>query len=102
MTNTSNTDSKPMEFTPQPLKQQPTTAPSYELNKDVTGKPPEKRGETFLTDKNGNQVRVPYPPVKSCRKCYGRGFVGYHAGERVAELKGRLIICTKCYPMVRR
>ena len=82
-----------MEYTPRTEpKGQPT--PSYELKKDVTGKPPEKRGVYVLTDKNGTQVKLPYPPKNKCKHCYGRGYLG------MDTITGKLVICRKCYPRV--
>jgi hypothetical protein len=83
-----------MDYTPKANNQQapPTT---YELTKDVTGKPPEKRGEVIITDKTGTPVKLPYPPKQNCKKCYGRGYVGTNV------VTGRFLICLKCYPMAR-
>lgn len=82
-----------MDYIPKPLEQK-EVPPSYELKKDVSGKPPIKRGAQVLTDTKGRQFRVPYAPKNKCKKCLGRGYIGY-------ELKsGNTIICKKCYPMM--
>lgn len=81
-----------MDYTPKTDQQTPPT--TYELTKDVTGKPPEKRGVHVITDKAGTQVKLPYPPKTKCKKCYGRGYVG------IEVKSGRFVICRKCYPMV--
>ncbi len=98
MTENFTTDSKPMDFTPQPV-QQPVVAPSYELKKDVTGKAP-IRG-IVLTDKNGNKVQLPFPAKENCKKCYGRGYIGFVGGNNPTT-KGKFIICHKCYPLAFR
>jgi len=85
---------------PQPQPSQPSQ-PTYELKKDVTGKPPEKRGPQELTairmDRDGKQVKfqfkVPYPPKSKCKKCYGRGYIGFDAHT------GNVFPCRKCYPL---
>lgn len=82
-----------MDYIPKETPQQ-APPPSYELAKDVTGKPPEKRGVQVIVDKAGTQVKLPYPPKSNCKKCYGRGYVGTDVKS------GRFIICKKCYPMV--
>jgi len=82
-----------MEYTP--IVSTPNvTPPSYELKKDVTGKPPEKRGEYILTDKNGTNVKLPYSPKNDCKRCYGRGYTGINLKN------GRFVICNRCYPKV--
>lgn len=80
-----------MDYTPTPVQQPPSPPATYELKKDVTGEPPEKRGVQTIRDKNGAEVKLPYPPKKDCKKCYGRGYLGMNAKT------GRLIICGKCY-----
>ena len=86
---------KSVEYTPKEISSS-TPPTTYELSKDVTGKPPEKRGEQIITDKTGVQVKLPYPPKVKCKKCYSRGYLGTDAKT------GRFIICYKCYPMVKR
>ena len=90
-----------MEYIPQVPQQPAPAAPVYELKKDVTGKPPEKRGPQILTathnDKDGKEVKfqfkVPYPPKSSCKICYGRGYIGW-------DIKtGAVFPCRKCYPL---
>ena len=68
--------------------------PEYTLVKDVTGKPPEKHGPQTLKDNRGNEIRVPFAPKSKCKRCWGRGYVGWDA------LEGGLILCKKCYPMM--
>jgi hypothetical protein len=83
----------PLEYTPQAPKQQPSPPVEYALVKDVTGKPPVLRGPQVLTDARGHKVKVPFPPNSKCKKCYGRGYVGY-------DVKSKLPMpCRKCYPM---
>lgn len=79
-----------MEYAPK-VNQTPPAAPSYELKQDVTGKPPEKRGPFTLKDKNGTEIKLPYPPKPNCKKCYGKGYLGTDA------ITGKLVICGKCY-----
>lgn len=85
-----------MDYTPPVPASPKPQAPSYELKKDITGKPPEKRGVQMLKDKNGTEVKLPYPPKEKCKKCYGRGYIGTDART------GRFVICVKCYPMLAR
>lgn len=66
--------------------------PEYVLVDDVTHKPVPKRGPQIITDKKGNKVNVPWPPKASCKKCYGRGYIGHNA------LTDELMPCRKCYP----
>lgn len=80
-----------MEYTPK-ISTPNVPAPCYELKKDVTGKAPEKHGEVILTDRNGTNVKLPYPPKSDCKRCYGRGRIGTNVKT------GRIIICQKCYP----
>lgn len=91
MTNTPSTT--PMDFVA-PVAQHPQPTPSYELTKDVTGKPPEKRGVFVLVDKNGTEVKLPYKPKAGCNKCFGRG----HRGVDIKS--GKFVICRKCYKMI--
>ena len=86
----------PMEFVPQTTPTITPPQPTYELKSDVTGKELVKRGVFILKDKNGTEIKCPYPPKKKCKKCYGRGFIGTNA------ITGRLIICRKCYPMINK
>lgn len=80
-----------MDYIPKAPQQQPVVPPSYELVKDVTGKPPEPRGTFILIDANNTQVKMPHAPNKKCKQCYGRGFIGMNAKNR------RVVICTRCY-----
>lgn len=92
-----------MDYIPQTPPSQPAPQPTYELKKDVTGNPPEPRGPQMMIamtqDENGNQqkvqFRVPYPPKKNCKKCYGRGYIGFNTQT------GNVIGCLKCYPLPR-
>jgi len=65
--------------------------PTYELIKDVTGKPSPKRGAQVL-DAYGYEIKVPYPPKPNCKRCYGRGYVGM--------VDEQVVVCKKCYPMM--
>jgi len=85
-----------MDYTPPVAAPTKPPQPTYELKKDVTGKPPERRGVQTIKDKNGSEVKLPYPPKKNCKKCYGRGYVGTNV------ITGRFVICTRCYPMIAR
>lgn len=82
-----------MDYTPpQPTA---TQAPvTFELTKDVTGKPPEKRGVYVLVDNNGTEVKLPHKPKSGCNKCFGRG----HRGIDIKT--GKFVICRKCYKMI--
>lgn len=88
-----DTQTSPLIYTPQQPKPQPAPPTQYDLVKDVTGKPPEHRGEFILTDKNGTKVRMPHAPKSNCKRCHGRGFVGTDAKT------GRLVVCHKCYQL---
>lgn len=81
-----------MDYTPK-TNQQAQPKPSYELTTDVTGTPPASSIKS-LKDKNGQEVKLPYPPKSNCKKCYGKGFLGYN------NKNGRLIICIKCFPAI--
>lgn len=83
-----------MDYIPKETPQAASPPPSYELKKDVTGQTPEKRGEQIITDKNGNNVKLPYPPKVKCKQCWGRGYLGTNVKT------GRFVICRKCYPIV--
>ena len=94
-----------IEYTPtQPKKETPK--PEYVLVEDVTGKPPPKRGPQILEalryvkDKDGKEqkeitkFKTPYPPKPYCKKCFGRGYIGFEPRS------GNIYLCKKCYPMV--
>lgn len=81
-----------LEYIPQQPKQQPVPAPTYELKKDVTGKPIPKLGLQILKDTRGRQFKVSHPPKDNCKKCLGKGYVGI-------EVKtDTVLLCPKCYP----
>jgi hypothetical protein len=88
-------------YEPKPPAAPPQPTPQYELNKDVTGKPPVARGmqvlKTTREDDEGKpiifELKVPWPPKQSCSACYGRGYIG------VDLKKGKLVSCHKCYPL---
>jgi len=93
-----------LEYTPQQPKQKEASKPEFVLVNDVTGKAPSKRGpqvlQAYRQDNNGKQVvvqfKVPYPPKSNCKRCYGRGYVGFvKTGESHA-----LDVCKKCFPMM--
>jgi len=94
-----------LEYTPTQPKQQPAPKSEFVLVNDVTGKPIPKRGPQILKavrqDKDGKpetiEFKVPYPPKANCKKCYGRGYVGFviQGGER------RLNLCLKCFPVTK-
>jgi hypothetical protein len=94
-----------LEYTPSTLKQQPAPKSEFVLVEDVTGKPIPKRGPQVLQavrqDKDGKLVtiefKVPYPPKSNCKKCYGRGYIGFvnDGGDR------RLNLCQKCFPVAK-
>jgi hypothetical protein len=90
-----------MEYTPQAPKQ-PESHPTYELKKDVTGKPPPARGPQTIKvvkyvkvgDKEERQevnLQVPYAPKPDCKKCYGQGYIGFDSKS------GKVIPCVKCF-----
>ena len=80
-------------------------APAYELKKDITGKPPVKRGPQTLkairyeeqedgTEKKLEiEFRVPFAPKSNCKHCYGRGYVGFDSRT------DGILVCRKCFPM---
>lgn len=96
-----------MEYTPKTPQQQPPAQPQYELKKDMTGKEPPKRGPQVMTavryvkDEEGKEKRVelkfkvPMLPNPKCKKCFGRGYIGFDSRQSNA-----LYICKKCYPML--
>ncbi len=93
-----------MDYTPsQPQQQAPQV--TYELKKDVTGKPPPERGLQLISAvryikqdgkevKHTINVRVPHKPKSNCKVCYGRGYKGWTADDQV-------IACPKCYKGIR-
>ena len=92
-----------IEYVPQqPKKEVPKS--DYILVNDVTGKPPPARGPQVLkaiaADLSGKRIeipfRVPYPPKAKCKKCLGRGYIGF---QSVGEQKS-ILTCKKCYPML--
>ena len=89
----------PIIYVPQQSKPQPLPAPQYELKKDVTGEEPPKRGSLFIEvlvpDKNNKRtkvrVQVPNLPKKSCKVCYGKGYVGFETKSQ------KILFCHKCF-----
>lgn len=77
----------------EPKQPQVPAAPqeSYELVKDVSGKPPEPRGPKVI-NAFGYEIKVPKPPNPRCKKCFGRGYIGKEARSQL------VIMCHKCYP----
>jgi hypothetical protein len=76
----------------EPAPQQAPQAPSqYQLETTLTGKV-DRKEPVVLEDKEGNKLRAPWAPKASCKKCYGRGFVGKNSTTK------ELIPCRKCYP----
>jgi hypothetical protein len=45
-----------------------------------------------LKDSKGRPFRVPHLPKANCKKCLGRGYIGYETAS------GNIIPCRKCYP----
>ena len=96
----------PLVYTPQAPKQQPPPKSEYVLVEDVTGLPAPKRGPQtikvvrYVKDKDGKdvkqeaQIKVPYAPKDNCKKCYGRGYIGFES------VSGKVMPCRKCYPML--
>ena len=80
-----------MDYTPKTTEQNPAPI-TYELKKDVTGKPAPKRGTQLLSNHKGHKMKVPFPPKANCKKCNGRGYVGTDTKT------GAMLICRKCYP----
>lgn len=89
--------------TEQPQPPQPT----YELVSTVVGKPkPRVMGPQTLkavryekNEKNEDvkvetEFKVPFPPKKGCKRCSGRGYVGFDTFSK------ELLICKKCFPMM--
>jgi hypothetical protein len=91
----------PMVYTPQAPAQQSAQTPEYVLVEDVTGKPAPKRGPQVLTAVRQNekkeqikiQFKVPFPPKLTCKKCFGRGYLGFDIRT------DNIVPCRKCYPM---
>lgn len=89
-----------MDYIPKPPTQPPQPKPEYELVDDVTHKPAPKRGpqtiEISREDENGKlvtiKVKVPHEPKPNCKKCYGRGYIGFDNKTKMP------IACYKCYP----
>lgn len=91
-----------MEYTPQAPKQPEPPKPTYVLVNDVTGKPPPVRGPQTIkvvkyVEVDGKQQRqevnmqVPYAPKANCKKCHGRGYIGFESKS------GNVIPCVKCF-----
>ena len=89
-----NENISPLVYTPIPTKQQPLPPTEYVLVEDVSRKPPVKRGAQILTDSKGRKFQVPYPPKSGCKKCYGRGYIGFDPKTNST------LPCKKCYPML--
>lgn len=66
--------------------------PTYVLVEDVTGKP--KPSGPQVINAYGYEIKVPYPPKNSCKKCFGRGYIGQESKTKL------IIMCKKCYPMI--
>ncbi len=89
-----------MEYTP-PTPKDTEQKPTYELQKDVTGKPPPKRGPQILKvpikNEKGETIlveaKVPRLPKANCKKCFGRGYIGLDLRT------SKPCMCNKCYPM---
>jgi hypothetical protein len=89
-----------MEYTPQSPKQSEPPKPTYELKTDVTGKLPPVRGAVVIeamkyNNKGEKQIiklRVPKPPTENCKRCHGRGYVGFDTKTQTP------IFCNKCFP----
>lgn len=88
-----------MDYIPQqPKVEQPKS--EYVLVDDMTHIPAPKRGPQSITivryDEEGKkqevQVKVPYLPKNNCKKCYGRGYIGFDVKTRYP------LPCVKCYP----
>lgn len=92
-----------MDYTPKQPNQPAPSQPTYELKKDVTGKPPPKRGPQTITavryvkqedgteTKQTQEIKVPYEPNPKCKRCYGRGYIGWVANTN------QIIPCMKCF-----
>ncbi len=93
-----------LEYTPQQPKQKEPPKSEFVLVNDVTGKAPIKRGpqvlQAYRTDNNGKKIviqfKVPYPPKTNCKKCLGRGYIGFIMNGT----DHNLLICKKCFPMM--
>lgn len=89
----------PLIYTPQQPRVAPPPPPQYELKTDVTGEPPPVRGaifiEVLIPDKNNGRtkvkVQVPNMPNKSCKLCYGKGYVGFETKSQ------KVLFCHKCF-----
>lgn len=88
-----------MDYTPQaPARQE--IKPEYVLVEDITGTPPPKRGpqtiDIITYDKDGKKqivkAKVPHAPNSKCKKCFGRGYIGFDSKTK------NFIACSKCYP----
>ena len=86
-----------MDYTPPVPQQSVAPPPTYELKKDVTGKPTPKRGVQIIKDNRGNEFKVPFLPNPKCKRCKGRGYVG-HMDINTSMIG--LIVCLKCYPLI--
>jgi hypothetical protein len=93
-----------MEYTPQAPKQPEPPKPIYELKKDVTGKPPPVRGPQTIPvvkyvkvdgkeQRQEVKIQVPHAPKSNCKKCHGRGYIGFESKS------GNFIPCVKCFPI---
>lgn len=86
-------DNSVLVYNPDPKPQETPPPPEYTLVKDGTGKDPIKRGVQILTDTKGRSFKVPRPPNPKCKKCRGRGWIGYDVRN-----EGKTILCGKCFP----
>lgn len=87
-----------MDYTPQSPKP-PEIKPEYVLVEDVTKLPTPQRGPQTIDivtyDKDNKRhvikAQVPFAPNSSCKKCHGRGYVGFDVKTK------RPLLCGKCY-----
>ena len=96
------------------MQEQPKQpAPEYVLVDTVVGKPKDiKRGPQVLKatwyEKNEKdedikkeiEFKVPIPPVANCKKCYGRGYIGFADVRTVMGPVKQVVTCKKCFPML--
>ena len=58
----------------------------------ISDKELEELGDKPMSSAQIEKLMVPDPPKRGCRRCYGRGHVGFNVET------GRYAICQKCYP----
>lgn len=79
------------EYIPKPEQtNQPQPTPTYELKSSASGKISPRLTITVA----GNKIEIPYLPKSNCKKCMGKGYLGYDVKQ------SKVFMCLKCYPNI--